>query len=232
MSKSKRSPSLNAAASMSEFMRSTQATNSPRSVGRVGSRMRWMATPAAASSAGGSSPPRVGTWTSTPRSTSPSESLRTWRARPPSISGGYSQERISTRVIEVRWCRGSGLSQRGQAEVRGQGSPSWLRFRARVYGLQHALGVLDGAHEGVVAGLAPAVEERPVAGLDGEQLAGGAFRGAVIQAGADRPQQPQLHPPRGPGEIGNPGRVPGPQVLLLTPARGDERARHRLLPGA
>ncbi len=30
---------------MSEFIRSTQATNSPRSVGRFGSRMRWMATP-------------------------------------------------------------------------------------------------------------------------------------------------------------------------------------------
>ena len=84
---------------MSEFIRSTQVTNSPRSVGRFGSRMRWTMTPLARSSAGDSSPPRVSTWTSTSRSTSASESLRTWRARPPSISGGYSQERIRTRVI-------------------------------------------------------------------------------------------------------------------------------------
>ena len=84
---------------MSEFIRSTQATNSPRSVGRFGSRMRWMTTPPLRSSAGDSSPPRVSTWTSTSRSTSASESLRTWRARPPSISGGYSQERMRTRVI-------------------------------------------------------------------------------------------------------------------------------------
>ena len=85
---------------MSEFIRSTQATNSPRSVGRFGSRMRWMMTPARSSS-GDSSPPRVSTWTSTSRSTSASESLRTWRASPPSISGGYSQERMRTRVICV-----------------------------------------------------------------------------------------------------------------------------------
>ena len=31
---------------MSAFIRSTQATNSPRSVGRVGSRTRWIVTPA------------------------------------------------------------------------------------------------------------------------------------------------------------------------------------------
>ena len=86
---------------MSEFMRSTQATNSPRSVGRLGSRMRWIATPPLRSSAGDSSPPRVSTWTSMPCSISPSESLRTWRARPPSISGGYSQERTRMRVIGV-----------------------------------------------------------------------------------------------------------------------------------
>ena len=84
---------------MSEFMRSTQVTNSPRSVGRFGSRMRWTRTPLESSCAGDSSPPRVSTWTSTSRSTIASESLRTWRARPPSISGGYSQERIRTRVI-------------------------------------------------------------------------------------------------------------------------------------
>ena len=49
------------AASMSAFIRSTQATNSPRSRGRLGSSTRWMATPFAISSAGDSSPPRVST---------------------------------------------------------------------------------------------------------------------------------------------------------------------------
>ncbi len=62
---------------MSEFIRSTQATNSPRSVGRFGSRIRWIATPLLRSSAGDSSPPRVSTWTSTPCSINASESLRT-----------------------------------------------------------------------------------------------------------------------------------------------------------
>ena len=89
---------------MSEFIRSTQATNSERSVGRFGSITRWTRTPFTSSSAGDSSFPRVSTWTSAPRSTSPSESLRTWRARPPSIRGGYSQERISARLTAV-WLR-------------------------------------------------------------------------------------------------------------------------------
>ena len=42
-------------------------------------------------------PPRVSTCTSCPCATSCSESLRTWRASPPSTIGGYSQERIRTR---------------------------------------------------------------------------------------------------------------------------------------
>src|SRR4029450_8347886 len=46
---------------MSAFIRSTQATNSPRSVGRVGSRTRWIRTPSAASSGGGSPLPPGGT---------------------------------------------------------------------------------------------------------------------------------------------------------------------------
>ena len=50
------------------------------------------------SSAGAPLPRGSGRGPSTSSSTSASESFRTWRARPPSISGGYSQERMRTRV--------------------------------------------------------------------------------------------------------------------------------------
>src|ERR1700709_959164 len=118
---------------MSEFMRSTQVTNSPRSVGRLGSRMRWTTTPLASSRAGDSSPPRGSTWTSTSRSSIASESLRTWGARPPSISGGYSQERIRTRVIAKRALP---LQERSETQVRGERAHARLGGRSAVYGLQ------------------------------------------------------------------------------------------------
>src|SRR5215218_10136584 len=158
---------------MSEFIRSIQATNSPRSVGRFGSRMRWITTPPRLSCAGDSSPPRVRTWTSTSRSTSASESLRTCRASPPSISGGYSQERIRTRVIRVA---GSRLQERSEAEVRGEGSHTRIGGAVAVYGLQHRPRVIGGPLVGVVAGLLALVEERPVARLGGEELARGALK--------------------------------------------------------
>ena len=44
-------------------------------------------------------PPRVSTWTSTPCATSASESLWTWRARPPATIGGYSHERMRMRGV-------------------------------------------------------------------------------------------------------------------------------------
>src|SRR5277367_341083 len=43
--------------------------------------------------------PRVSTSTPTPWRTRASASFRTWRARPPSITGGYSHERISARGL-------------------------------------------------------------------------------------------------------------------------------------
>ncbi len=52
-----------------------------------------------ASSANSAPTPRVSTSTATPWRTSASASLRTCRARPPSITGGYSQERMSTRSL-------------------------------------------------------------------------------------------------------------------------------------
>src|SRR5690349_21728653 len=165
---------------MSEFIRSTQATNSPRSVGRLGSRMRWMWTPPERSWAGDSSPPRVSTCTSTPRSTSASESLRTWRARPPSISGGYSQERMRTRV-KGGWGLGLGLQKWRETEIRRKRTHTRIGVASGLYCLQQGLAVVAGADEGVVAGLAAGVEEGPVAGLGGQQLAGGAGRGPAAQ---------------------------------------------------
>ena len=60
--------------------------------------------------------PRVRTWTATPCATRPSESLRTWRARPPSTIGGYSQERMRMR----RGTRGAGAYRRGDGAVAGK----------------------------------------------------------------------------------------------------------------
>src|SRR5580658_10630045 len=87
---------------MSWFICSTQATKRSRSRGQPGSRTRWITTPSPICSLYVSVPvPRVSTSTPTPWRTSASESLRTCRARPPSITGGYSQESMSTRLQMV-----------------------------------------------------------------------------------------------------------------------------------
>ena len=79
--------------------------------------------------------PRVSTSTATPWRTSASASLRTCRARPPSITGGYSQERSSTRSLIP------GTLSRGWARTLMSGkdlpdmtvaSPTWLDWRAKV----------------------------------------------------------------------------------------------------
>ena len=88
-----------AAARMSSFMWPTHAMKaSTSSRGKSGSRTRCTVTPWRSSTASRRPPPRVSTWTSCPSRTSCSDSLRTWRARPPSTIGGYSQERIRTRT--------------------------------------------------------------------------------------------------------------------------------------
>ena len=93
------SPSAAPAARMSSFMASTQRTNASRSsFGNSGSRTRCTVTPWRSSTAARRPPPRASTWTSTPPRTSPSASLRTWRANPPSTIGGYSQDRMRTRI--------------------------------------------------------------------------------------------------------------------------------------
>src|SRR5436190_6647645 len=208
---------------MSAFMRSTQATNSPSSVGRVGSRIRWMETPPATSSGGDSSPPRVRTWTSMPSSTSASESLRTWRASPPSISGGYSQERIRTRGIprprSVLTGGGhSRLPQGGEAEIWCQAAHTGVRRLAGVYGLEQGPRVGGGALVRIVARLPATVEERPVARLERQQLARRPLGGLAPELpGSDRGHQAQLQAPPRPGEVGDLRRVPRVEILPLTP---------------
>ena len=90
------------AACMCEFIPSTQATNASRSRGIGSSGTRWTTTPATVSDATRASrPPRVSTWTSTPARTSASDSLLTCRASPPATIGGYSHDRIRTRVARA-----------------------------------------------------------------------------------------------------------------------------------
>src|SRR4051794_9062328 len=84
---------------MSRFIRRTQRRKVSRSRGVAPSGTRWTTTPLRSSSDGSSPSPRVSTWTSTPCATRPSESLRTWRASPPSTMGGYSHESINTRGV-------------------------------------------------------------------------------------------------------------------------------------
>src|SRR5512132_2934371 len=201
MSKSSRSPSSTPAASMSEFMRSTQATNSLSSAGRVGSMTRCTWTPAITSSEGDSSPPRVRTWTSASRSTSASESFRTCLARPPSMSGGYSQERIRTRFID-----GLRLEQRRQTEVRGEIAHAWVDGLGGVYGLQQGLRVGGRPRVRVVAGLAAVVHEGPVARLQGEQLARRAHcRWVLHSAPCEGAQQAELASAGRPDQVRNRG---------------------------
>src|SRR5829696_6148554 len=98
-SKDSESPSAAPAARMSSFIAATQRTKASRSsFGNSGSRTRCTVTPWRSSTSARRPPPRASTCTSTPVSTSPSASLRTCRASPPSTIGGYSQERMRTRV--------------------------------------------------------------------------------------------------------------------------------------
>ena len=111
------------------FMCSIHVTNSPSSRGRFGSRTRWTSTPFTSSSAGDSSCPRVRTWGSTPWSARFSASLRTCRARPPSMSGGYSQERIRGRMV---------ITARRAAPGRGPALVSAVRGLAAARSLEPA----------------------------------------------------------------------------------------------
>src|SRR3954447_4537389 len=97
-SKSSSASSSAPAAAMWSFILRTQATNACRSSGISGSGIRWTITPWRSSRALERVPPRVSTCTSTPARTSASESLRTWRASPPSTIGGYSQDRMRIRT--------------------------------------------------------------------------------------------------------------------------------------
>ena len=127
---------------MSAFMCSIQVTNSLSSRGRSGSRTRWTATPSISSSAGDSSRPRASTCTSTSCATRPSASLRTWRARPPSISGGYSQERIRIPLAgppagrvrgpaRARAARGRGTgAESAKAAIAASSAAAWARTRS------------------------------------------------------------------------------------------------------
>jgi hypothetical protein len=70
----------------------------------------------------------------------------------------------------------------------------------------------------ILAGLAAAVEERPVARLHGEELAGRTLRGSGGELPPlERAQQPQLESTRRPREVRDLRRVPGAEVLGLAP---------------
>ena len=153
------------------------------------------------------------------RATRPSESLRTWRASPPSISGGYSQERIRTAGHEGS---GSWLEQGAEAEVGRQvAHPRCRAPAARVYGLEQRPRMADGALAGVVARLAAVVEERPVARLHARAArARRARRAARRQAGRERPRSSRSSSLRAAqARSATARRVPGAQVLALAPGR-------------
>src|SRR4051812_54780 len=217
---------------MSAFMCSIQVTNSDRSRGLRGSRTRCTTTPSISSSGGDSSWPRVSTCTSTSWRTRFSDSLRTCRASPPSINGGYSQDRIRARKL----IGSSSYAEQGRdvelrrevAEVRIVDRP---RVSQSIEGSDQLGVVLLDTPERVVAGHFVRVLERPVARLEGEQLARGALQGRVARAcargGGDRAQ---LGAARRPGDLRDARRVPGRQVLRPAPRRLDERAlRDRLV---
>ncbi len=119
----------------------------------------------------------------------------------------------------------------GEAQVRRQVPQPWRRrLRGRVDRLEQGASVPGAALPGIVAGLAAAIEEGPVARLHGEQLAHRALDRRPGHRAVEAPQHAQLQPPRGPGHVGDGGRVPGAQVLALAPGRWPQRSRLARVP--
>ena len=166
---------------MSEFMRSTQATNSPRSVGRFGSRTRWMWTPAddllrrRLLAAAGEHVDLGAALRRGPRRAC----ARGARGRPRSAAG--TPRRGSGRGSRFEGCQGSsrgrgsgpapGCASAGRG---GSAAESMASSRAAAWPVTRCVRV--------VARLAAAVEERPVARLHREQLARGALGGRRLEA--------------------------------------------------
>ena len=99
-----------------------------------------------------------------------------------------------------RRLRGSSrLQERCERHVRGERTHTRIGVTVASYGLVERLGVIGGPLPGVVARLPAAVEEGPVAGLGGEQLARGALRPRPAETGARPPAAgaaPAAAPPR------------------------------------
>ena len=76
-------------------------------------------------------------------------------------------------------------------------------------GLEQGRRVIGGPPPRVVAGLLAAVEERPVARLECQELAHGAGGGVAGEPVGERTQDPELEPPRRPRHVGDRGGVPG-----------------------
>src|SRR6185312_3095134 len=132
---SKRSSSSSSlpARAMCSFIDATQRMNALTSRGKGGWLTRCTITPWRSSRAARCSEPRVRTCTSTPSPTRFSDSLRTWRASPPSITGGYSQENVRVRIgggddstgdLQTRGPSGRSRCEGGRGDPRRGGSPS------------------------------------------------------------------------------------------------------------
>ena len=206
---------------MSEFIRSTQATNSPRSVGRLGSRTRWIAT-------AGDDPPRRRLLAATGQHVDLDPELGEALGELADVAGeaALDQRRVlpgedETRVL-ARWGKGSssGLRLRSGARLRMRGS--------------------GGSPESMASSSAQAWPvtrpERVVARLCGDRGTPSRSPGRrAARARRARPRVPARPGPRGraaaaaraarrPGQVGHLGRVPRPQVLALAPGRGAQRS--------
>ena len=157
-----------------------------------------------------------------------SASLRTWRARPPSISGGYSQDRMRTRIGASRG------GERGEVEVGREVAER---------GLGAERGVCQSGQRGVEArrlashALAGVVGGQPRVAMKAQSLdwSASSSRAARSSAAPRRASRAAAATVRSSasrareGELGHRRRVPGREVLVAAPARGRERA---LRPGS
>ena len=206
---SKRSPSSTPAASMSAFMCSTQATNSPRSRGRRGSRTRWTHTPPRSSSAAIDSSPREDVHLDAVRHELLGELAHVARQAPLDEGRVLPGEDEDARAhnsgspaprAPARGCGGRAAPQSLAAAPRSarQRAPS---ARSRGYG----------------AGQLAVDHERPVGGLQREQLA---QRPRPAAAPARARAAPRRAPP---GQLGD---------LRPRPGRRGRAARPRSSPAA
>ncbi len=185
--------------------------------------------------AGDSSLPRVSTWTSAPARDEALGELAHVTGEPAldqrRVLPGEDQHGGQRR--RSLWAAAPRDGVRAPAGGRGSGqAPGCAAVAAagarRVYRLEQRASVAGAALPGIVAGLAATSRNAQSLACTASSSRSRPLDRGSRRRPVERPQHPQLQPPRGPGQVGDRGRVPGAKVLALAPAR---RSSARRSPG-